>query len=193
MATHLQYKKDRLRKAYEKRLAAYNAAIAERARLKARGDTAGAAAVTLKNNKKPQKTRPKQPAILKDAPFMPPFYRYISILPTNFLIADMRTGRLTPQKLVQCKLCNVMANVRYQQLPSADQATTKPNFPDLMLCGLLDEHEAEVHYAREGDMCLAGCNVDEFDMSPPPLCETCLNAEALATKAELVATGGWDY
>ncbi|KAF7334444.1 hypothetical protein MVEN_02273900 [Mycena venus] len=198
LATHLQYKKDRLQKAYDKRLAEYNAATTERARLKARGDETGAAAVTLRGRQKaPQKTRPKLPAILKEEPYIPKFYQAISVMPTNFLVLDAHTGCLVAQKLVQCKMCNVIANLRYQDLsPSMLDDTTKPDFPEMMLAGLLDEHEQKVHHAREGDMCYEGCNTffndDYSDIGAPSRCDTCLNAEALATKADLVASGGWD-
>ncbi|KAJ7085272.1 hypothetical protein C8R44DRAFT_893915 [Mycena epipterygia] len=85
LATHLEQKKARLRKAYENRLAEYNAATTKCRRLKKSGDAPGAAAVTLKNDNKVPKTRPRMPAILK-APFTPAFYQSISILPTNFLV-----------------------------------------------------------------------------------------------------------
>ncbi|KAJ7747827.1 hypothetical protein B0H16DRAFT_1554735, partial [Mycena metata] len=191
LATHLQYKKERVRKAYDKRLAEFNTAAAERTRLKKRGDKDGAAAVTLKNGKKAlQKTRPKLPAILKEVPFAPEFYRWMSVMITNFLVPDATTGRLAPQKLVECKMCNVMANVRWRGLSTAEQKSElKPDFPEPMLTGLIPAHEVEVHYAREGERCWERCH-DDWHMGP--ICEACLNAEALATKAELVATGHWD-
>ncbi|KAJ6589248.1 hypothetical protein B0H19DRAFT_1103386 [Mycena capillaripes] len=189
LATRLKDKKARVRKAYEKRLSAYNTAIAEREQLKRRGDAAGAAAVTLKNSgKAPQKTRPKLPSILKNAPFTPPFYRYIGFLQTNFLAADPLTGHLTPQKLIECKMCNVMANLRFQDLPTAEQPETGPDYR-YMLSGLLAEHEKQVHHAREGDRCLQGC---AFSDGYWGRCDTCLNAEALETKAHLVQFGAWE-
>ncbi|KAJ7164527.1 hypothetical protein C8R46DRAFT_1099796, partial [Mycena filopes] len=190
LETHLQYKKERVQKAYDKRLKEYETAAAERKRLRKLGDKDGAAAV--KNGKKAlQKTRPKIPAVLKVAPFTPPFYHWISTMATTFVAPDAVTGDLVSQKLVQCKMCNVIANVAWQGLSAAEQKAKPegPDFPELMLAGLIPEHEEEEHYALEGDACWWGCHGEYF---VGRMCDVCLNAEALETKAELVRTGGWD-
>ncbi|KAJ7473939.1 hypothetical protein FB451DRAFT_1367008 [Mycena latifolia] len=178
LATHLKYKTDRMRKAYEKRLAEYTAATTERMQLTARGDAAGAAAVTLKNSKKVPKTRPKMPAILKE-PFIPEFYRWICVLATNFLISG--PDGLGAQRLVQCKICNAMTNLRWED-SDAKSRGAEPLYPDPMLSGLIPAHEEEVHYAARDDGCYSGCYAeDEYTemWGRPPRCEACLNVEAM--------------
>ncbi|KAJ7655837.1 hypothetical protein DFH06DRAFT_1201002 [Mycena polygramma] len=193
LATHLKSKKDRVRMAYDQRIAAYDVAKAEQGRLEKSGNV-----VNPKNSEKLPKTRPKLPAILKDAPFTPQFYRYVSILPTNFLVADAGTGRLVPDRLVACKMCNVMANLRWEDIDDVQQKSEKPKWPELTLLGLIPAHELEEHYSGERDVCRYGCNYSDPNDDMGLIlarCETCLNAEALETKAELVSggPGGWEY
>ncbi|KAJ7114888.1 hypothetical protein C8R44DRAFT_225417 [Mycena epipterygia] len=181
LATHLEHKKARLWKAYEKRLAEYNAAITERRRLKNIGDAPGSAAVTLKNDKKVPKTRPRMPAILK-APFTPAFYQTISILPTNFLVVE--NGGVCAQRLVTCTLCNTVKDLRWQDsYQRGDRLVPQP-----MLSGLLPSHEQALHFAFRHQQCHSCCHVRDFFGALPARCETCLNRKAIEIKEELDAT-----
>ncbi|KAJ7488502.1 hypothetical protein B0H11DRAFT_2406555 [Mycena galericulata] len=169
LAAHLQYKKERVRKAYDKCLAEYEAASKEKMMRKARGDKAGADAVTLKNAKKVQKTRPKIPAILKE-PFklLLYFYQTVGIMQTNFLVFD--NGRAVAETLVECTACVIMANLRWQD------------------SGRIATHEQEEHIIpRDSDLCSSGCYIDFDDLGLPARCDACLNFQALAEKEELDA------
>ncbi|KAJ7493701.1 hypothetical protein FB451DRAFT_1551099 [Mycena latifolia] len=171
LATRLQSKKARLLKAYEKRLAEYNVANAERTKLKAAGDVEGAAAVTWKNNKKVPKTRPKMPIILKDSPScLGQFYEAVSILPTNFL--TLEAGYMVARKLLKCKICIILANLR-----SEYEGGSAPRYPGWMQPSLLADHQEMEHYARPG--CYEGCSDGDFP------CDECLNTSAIAINEEI--------
>ncbi|KAJ6541023.1 hypothetical protein DFH09DRAFT_1368380 [Mycena vulgaris] len=176
LTAHLQEKKARLRKAYEKRLIEYNAANSARAKLKASGDLTGAAAVTWKNNKRLPKTRPAMPLMLKN-PIPPAFYQETCILPTNFLALE--DGCLAAQKLLRCFLCVCMAEFR------AEDEADEPLYPDFMRPALLPDHEQQEHYARVSHPCARARGV--FVRS----CDPCSNRAAIAAKAHHDATHHW--
>ncbi|KAJ7070654.1 hypothetical protein C8F01DRAFT_1107223 [Mycena amicta] len=128
----------------------------------------------------------------KEGYFAAEIYQEASILPTNFLV-NAHSGCPTPQKLVRCKMCEIIADIRAEAssgcCASCSIRESKRAPPSLILSGLLDEHEQNVHYANEGRQCRDGC-ADYMGFLPP--CKICSNAEALATKARLVATGHWN-
>ncbi|KAJ7768144.1 hypothetical protein DFH07DRAFT_769356 [Mycena maculata] len=177
----LIYKKARLRKAYEKRLSEYEAATAERRKLKAGGDAEGADTVA--------KTHPKLSAILREINSAEPlfaFYQSTCVLPTNFLVFDGATGSVEAQTFVACVICNIIANLRWEDGDPITGKREPPQFKEHMLSGLLSAHEEEHRTARETDRCYSRClDDDDYDLGSPPRCDVCLNVEALYEKDDL--------
>ncbi|KAJ7087145.1 hypothetical protein C8R44DRAFT_991415 [Mycena epipterygia] len=171
LGVHLKRKKARLLEAYETRLAEYEIANSERKRLIASGNVAGAAAVTLKNNKKIPKTRPRMPPILKEA-FTPLHYQTLTIMPTNYLTVE--TGCILAQGLLKCTLCIIIAELR------AEEDGSPAQYPDFMRPALLPDHEHQKHYARRHDSCARRFRL----MIGPSSCAPCLNRMAIDIKAE---------
>ncbi|KAJ7658422.1 hypothetical protein B0H17DRAFT_1337732 [Mycena rosella] len=103
-----------------------------------------------------------------------------SAFATNFLICGA-DGLLGPQCLVDCKVCNVIATLRWED----GGCKGEPQSPPRMLSGLLPDHGEEKHYARREDACYSRCYVtDEYTgtLGRPPRCDSCLNFEALEMK-----------
>ncbi|KAJ7475321.1 hypothetical protein B0H11DRAFT_1324294 [Mycena galericulata] len=149
-----------------------------------RQDHAGADAVTLKNAKKVQKTRPKMPAIIKEPyKLLLDFYQTLGIMRTNFLVFDI--GRAAAETLVECVVCVIMENLRWQD---GGPIGSKPQWRDFMFSGELAAHEEEEHIIpRDCDLCSSGCHIDDEVLGRPARCDVCLNFEALAEKEELDA------
>ncbi|KAJ7136494.1 hypothetical protein C8R43DRAFT_612455 [Mycena crocata] len=167
LATHLQTKRARLLANYQARVGEYDTVHTERARLKAAGDLAGAAAVTLKNNKPLPKTRPQMPAILKTSP-TPPFYKFRCTLSTNYLAVDTETGCVGPHSLVKCTICIIIAELRANDRGGGPEQTA------WMPSSAVVAHEQREHRASRDAGCWRREGDDELG-----ICEGCLNRAAL--------------
>ncbi|KAJ7087117.1 hypothetical protein C8R44DRAFT_893279 [Mycena epipterygia] len=160
-------KKARVLAAYETRLAEYETANSERKRLNAAGDLAGVAIVSLKNNKKIPKTRPRKPPILTE-PYTPKSYQEVCTMPTNCLIAE--DGYILATELVRCRLCVMIVA---QLVEDEDEP---PKRLDFMCSTLLPDHEEKEHYARQDDP--HGSKNGSYP------CDACLNRLAIDIKAK---------
>ncbi|KAJ7649564.1 hypothetical protein DFH06DRAFT_1208512 [Mycena polygramma] len=172
LTTHLEAKRAAARTAYDKRIAEYTAAIEERERLFAAGNIAAAEAVGIgEKNKRIPKSRPALPPILKSSETSP-FYQQFVLFQSGFL--SFEAGDVSLRKLVHCRLCIMMENLRVDEEKSLWDYTSEWKHPGMMPAENLARHRLEAHYDREDAECLSNCQENREGR-----CAICLNVSAI--------------
>ncbi|KAJ7159449.1 hypothetical protein C8R46DRAFT_1108332 [Mycena filopes] len=163
LATQLERKRATARTAYEKRVAAYDAAKRD---VDTNSLPTGKAKPRL-----PKSRRPAVPALLKNS-VTPPFLQNFALFQFGFLSVDPGDLSLRLKQLERCQICVIMENLREDECEAL-----YPNFkgyvwkdPGVMPPELIASHQEEMHSEEE-------CPWDYEHREER--CDVCLNSDAL--------------
>ncbi|KAJ7129958.1 hypothetical protein C8R46DRAFT_1363037 [Mycena filopes] len=174
LATQLERKKAAARTAYEKRVAAYDAAKRD-----ADAEAVSAGKVKAKSR------RPAIPALLKNS-VTPPFFQNFALFQFGYLSVDSGDLSLRFQQLDYCRICFIMEKLRENTHNSLyPDSPYEWKDPGTIPLELIPSHQQDVHYSLGDAECENYCAEDHCE----ELCNVCLTHYAVEILQEIASDG----